>query len=405
MLDQPSMVHKNYLNQARPSTDSLTIVIKIGTSSICDEKTHFPLLSNLSMIVETILQLKARGHRVVLVSSAAVGTGLRRLNIDVKPKKLAAIQAIAAVGQGRLMSLYDDLFGQFNQPIAQILLTKNDLADRSQYLNAVNCFEELLDMGVVPIVNENDTISSAEIRFGDNDSLSAIAAGMVKADYLFLMTDVDCLYTDNPRTNPLAEPVWKCDDIQALREKIVVSAPGTSLGTGGMVTKLIAAELATAAGVTTVIARGSTPHNILKIITDESELPLHTRFTAQDNPLIDRKWWILHGLKSAGAIFVDKGAYHAIVAKQRSSLLAAGIVKVEGEFAAQQSALVVHETTDESGQTKIIEIGKGLVNYSSIEIALVKGHKSSEIADILGYVDSDCIMNRDNLVIIAPRDT
>lgn len=403
---QPSMIHKNFLNQARPSSDSLTIVIKIGTSSICDEKTHFPLLANLSMIVETILQLKARGHRVVLVTSAAVGTGLRRLNIDVKPKKLAAIQAIAAVGQGRLMSLYDDLFGQFNQPIAQILLTKNDLADRSQYLNAVNCFEELLDMGVVPVVNENDTISSSEIRFGDNDTLSAIAAGMVKADYLFLMTDVDCLYTDNPRTNPLAEPVWRCDDIQALREKIVVSAPGSSLGTGGMVTKLIAAELATAAGVTTIIARGSTPQNILKIISDadEKDLPLHTRFTAQNHPLIDRKWWILHGLKTAGKIYVDHGAYRALVAKQRSSLLAAGIVKVEGDFVAQQSATILHELKDDTGAVQVIDIGKGLVNYSSIEISRVMGCKSSEIPEILGYVESDCIVNRENLVITAARE-
>jgi len=400
------MIHKNFLNQARPSSDSLTIVIKIGTSSICDEKTHFPLLANLSMIVETILQLKARGHRVVLVTSAAVGTGLRRLNIDVKPKKLAAIQAIAAVGQGRLMSLYDDLFGQFNQPIAQILLTKNDLADRSQYLNAVNCFEELLDMGVVPVVNENDTISSSEIRFGDNDTLSAIAAGMVKADYLFLMTDVDCLYTDNPRTNPLAEPVWRCDDIQALREKIVVSAPGSSLGTGGMVTKLIAAELATAAGVTTIIARGSTPQNILKIISDadEKDLPLHTRFTAQNHPLIDRKWWILHGLKTAGKIYVDHGAYRALVAKQRSSLLAAGIVKVEGDFVAQQSATILHELKDDTGAVQVIDIGKGLVNYSSIEISRVMGCKSSEIPEILGYVESDCIVNRENLVITAARE-
>ncbi|KAI8577306.1 hypothetical protein K450DRAFT_252530 [Umbelopsis ramanniana AG] len=407
MLDQPSMIHKNYLNRARPSTDSLTIVIKIGTSSICDEKTHFPLLSNLSMIVETILQLKARGHRVVLVTSAAVGTGLRRLNIDVKPKKLAAIQAIAAVGQGRLMSLYDDLFGQFNQPIAQILLTKNDLADRSQYLNAVNCFEELLDMGVVPVVNENDTICSSEIRFGDNDTLSAIAAGMVKADYLFLMTDVDCLYTDNPRTNPLAKPVWQCDDIQALREQIVVSAPGTSLGTGGMVTKLIAAELATAAGVTTVIARGSTPQNILKILSDteQNDLPLHTRFTAKDNPLVDRKWWILHGLKSIGKIYVDHGAYRALVAKQRSSLFAAGIVKVEGDFVAQQSALILYERKDAAGAIiEVVEIGKGLVNYSCTEIGRIMGCKSADIPEILGYIESDCIVNRENLVITALRE-
>ncbi|RCI03774.1 hypothetical protein CU098_012902, partial [Rhizopus stolonifer] len=147
-------------DQSKSNQKSLTIVIKIGTSSICNEVTHFPLLSNLSAIVETVLSLRALGHRVVLVTSAAVGTGLRRLNMAEKPSKLAARQAVAAVGQGRLMALYDDLFGQFSQPVAQILLTKNDLADRSQYLNAVNCLEELLEMSVVPIVNENDSIST-----------------------------------------------------------------------------------------------------------------------------------------------------------------------------------------------------------------------------------------------------
>ncbi|KAG0075940.1 hypothetical protein BGZ92_002648 [Podila epicladia] len=250
-----------------PAKDSLTIVIKLGTSSICDEVTHFPLLSTLSLIVETILKLKAQGHRVVLVTSGAIGVGLRRLNLPSKPKDLAQVQAIAAVGQGRLMSLYDDLFSQFNQPIAQILLTKNDLADRTQYLNACNTIDALLEMGVVPIVNENDTISVSEIRFGDNDTLSAITAGMIHADYLFLMTDVDCLYTDNPRSNPDAKPVLVVDDIAALKEKVSVATAGSSLGTGGMVTKLIAAELATAAGVTTVISRGSTPQRIFQIIS------------------------------------------------------------------------------------------------------------------------------------------
>ncbi|CEG79606.1 Putative Glutamate 5-kinase [Rhizopus microsporus] len=243
------MLHKNQQSNSK----QLTIVIKVGTSSICNEITHFPLLSNLSAIVETVLSLRSLGHRVVLVTSAAVGTGLRRLNMPEKPSSLAARQAVAAVGQGRLMALYDDLFGQFGQPVAQILLTKNDLADRSQYLNAVNCIEELLGMSVVPIVNENDSISTQGIRFGDNDTLSAVMAGMVKADYLFLLTDVDCLYTDNPRTNPDAKPVLLCDDMVNLKDQVSVASMGSNLGTGGMATKLVAAELATAAGVTTII--------------------------------------------------------------------------------------------------------------------------------------------------------
>ncbi|KAG0163121.1 hypothetical protein DFQ28_000356 [Apophysomyces sp. BC1034] len=397
------MIHKNQRNTHRPQKSSLTLVLKVGTTTICDEHTHFPLLSNLSSIVETILKLKSLGHHVVLVTSAAVGTGLRRLNMAQKPTNLATKQAVSAVGQGRLMALYDDLFGQFNQPVAQILLTKNDLADRSQYLNAVNCFEELLNMGVVPIVNENDTISTQELRFGDNDTLSAITAGMVKADYLFLLTDVDCLYTDNPRTNPDAKPVYVCDDLQALRDQVSVASGGSALGTGGMATKLIAADLATAAGVTTMISHGSKVQNILKIIQadeDSTDLPLHTRFTAKNNPLIDRKWWILHGLHTAGVIYVDEGAAKAILSKDRSSLFAAGVVDTEGQFVSQQAARIVMRR--KNGETA--EIGKGLVNYSAMEILRIRGAKSHEIADILGYVESACVVHRDNLVRTVQED-
>ncbi|KAG0200448.1 hypothetical protein BGX28_006471 [Mortierella sp. GBA30] len=427
--------------------DSLTIVIKLGTSSICDEVTHFPLLSTLSLIIETILKLKALGHRVVLVTSGAIGVGLRRLDLASKPKDLAKVQAIAAVGQGRLMSLYDDLFSQFNQPIAQILLTKNDLADRTQYLNACNTIDALLEMDVVPIVNENDTISVSEIRFGDNDTLSAITAGMIHADYLFLMTDVDCLYTDNPRINPDAQPVLVVDDITALKEKVSVATAGSSLGTGGMVTKLIAAELATAAGVTTVITRGSTPQRIFQIISqpiqhtgsvspknesaakdttsiessmtatrfagvDPASLPLHTRFLAKDNPMVDRKWWILHGLHAAGTIYIDRGAYKAITnASQKSSLFAAGIVGCKGTFVAQQSVRVVYRPKDalkkdqaEEGkedtiedEPEEIEVGKGLVNYASHEILRIMGCHSRQIIDKLGYADAECVIHRENL--------
>ncbi|KAF9572044.1 hypothetical protein EC968_010375 [Mortierella alpina] len=441
---------------------SLTIVIKLGTSSICDEVTHFPLLSTLSLIIETILKLKQQGHRVVLVTSGAIGVGLRRLNLASKPKDLAKVQAIAAVGQGRLMSLYDDLFSQFNQPIAQILLTKNDLADRTQYLNACNTIDALLEMDVVPIVNENDTISVSEIRFGDNDTLSAITAGMIHADYLFLMTDVDCLYTDNPRTNPDAEPVLVVDDIAALKEKVSVASAGSSLGTGGMVTKLIAAELATAAGVTTVITRGSTPQRIFQIISqpiqhtgsvspkneqssthenassthsivsgattttttaalslmgaaaaaaDPSALPLHTRFLAKDNPMVDRKWWILHGLHAAGTLYIDHGAYKAITnASQKSSLFAAGIVGCQGTFVAQQSVRVVYrprkdrpkkdDPTTVDDQEEEIEVGKGLVNYASHEILRIMGCHSRQIIEKLGYADAECVIHRENLTRI-----
>ncbi|KAJ2479239.1 Glutamate 5-kinase [Coemansia sp. RSA 2131] len=390
---------------------SLTIVLKLGTSSICDPITHMPMLANLSLMVETICKLKAMGHRVVLVSSGAVGIGLRRLDMAVKPKELAVIQAIAAVGQGRLMALYDDLFGQLGQPVAQVLLTRNDLSQRTQYLNACNTFEALLEMSVVPIVNENDTVSLGEIRFGDNDTLSAITAGMVHADYLFLLTDVDCLYTDNPRTNPQAKQVTHVTDIKALRDAVDVSSAGSAVGTGGMATKLIAAELATAAGVTTVITRGSTPQKVVDIIEHFSnpDLPadaavpasaLCTRFVAKSRPMIDRKWWILHGMYCSGTVFVDAGAVVAL-ARFKKSLFAAGVKRVEGVFSSNQAVRVVYEpeVNGEPVSGDVIEIGHGLVNYTSAEISRIRGCHSSEFEAILGYCDSDNVINRGNMVI------
>lgn len=268
---------------------------------------------------------------------------------------------------------------------------------------------------------------------------------MIHADYLFLMTDVDCLYTDNPRTNPDAKPVMVVDDIADLKERVSVASAGSSLGTGGMVTKLIAAELATAAGVTTVITRGSTPQNIFQIISQPiqhigsasprqdgsaspkdttttttvantlaavslASMPLHTRFLAKDNPMVDRKWWILHGLHAAGTIYIDQGAYKAITnASQKSSLFAAGIVSCKGTFVAQQSVRVVYRPwdylkKDEQGNVveeydgpEEIELGKGLVNYASHEILRIKGCHSRQIIDRLGYADAECVIHRENL--------
>ncbi|KAJ1673975.1 Glutamate 5-kinase, partial [Spiromyces aspiralis] len=405
----------------------------LGTSSICDADTHLPLLANLSMIVETVIRLRHLGHRVILVSSGAVGIGLRRLGIPARPSELALVQAIAAVGQGRLMALWDDLFGQLGQPIAQILLTRSDLSQRTQYLNACNTFEALLEMGVVPIVNENDTVSVGEIRFGDNDTLSAITAGMVHADFLFLLTDVDCLYTDNPRRNPNAKPITTVTDIGALREIVDVSSSGSSVGTGGMATKLIAAELATAAGVTTIVTHSANPGKIVDIVeyfsnpdvSPEAPAPnnvLCTRFVAMSRPMIDRKWWILHGMRCAGTIYLDAGAVVA-VAKYKKSLFAAGVIGVSGNFSANQSVRIVYEVEKEEVSAndleldnakkrimsaipenkEVIEIGHGLVNYTSSEINRIKGHHSSEFHNILGYCDSDNVVNRGNLVITVPE--
>ncbi|KAK4942361.1 Glutamate 5-kinase, partial [Elasticomyces elasticus] len=231
----------------------LTIVIKLGSSSIVDPDTFTPILPIITLIVATAVSLKNDGHRVIIVSSGAIAVGLQRMKLDKKPKNLALTQALAAIGQGKLIGIWDQMFQHYNVPTAQILLTRNDIADRSQYLNAQNTLAECLHYGAIPIVNENDTLSVSEIRFGDNDTLSAITAAMVHADYLFLMTDVDALYDSNPRTNPHAVPVEVVDDIDALA--VDVSSRGSALGTGGMATKITAARLATSAGTTCIITK------------------------------------------------------------------------------------------------------------------------------------------------------
>lgn len=403
-----------------------TIVIKLGTSSICDEISHEPLISNLSLVIETATRLRRDGHRVVIVSSGGIAMGLRRLDLPRRPKQLSTVQAIAAVGQCRLIALWDELFQQLRQPIAQILLTRNDIADRSQYLNAKNTLSELLDMGVIPIVNENDTLAVSEIKFGDNDTLSAITAAMVSADYLFLMTDVDCLYTDNPRTNPDATPIEVISDFATL--KADVSSAGSSVGTGGMYTKIIAAKLATSAGVTTVITRGSIPSNIPKIvkglsvlsrpqapsttITENPDsvmaalknvsvadtLPLHTRFLPSDHPVRDRHIWLLHGLHVEGSIVIDAGAYKALTRKEKAGLLPAGIVSVHGHFASQQ-AVSLRVQDPETRETR--EIGRALTNYSSTEVDRIKGHQSHELHSLLGYSDTEYVAHRDNLAFFT----
>ncbi|OBT46884.1 glutamate 5-kinase [Pseudogymnoascus sp. WSF 3629] len=479
----------------------LTIVIKLGTSSIVDEHTHEPLLSILSLIVETAVKLHEDGHRVILVSSGAIGVGLRRMDVKKRPKHLPRIQALAAIGQCRLMGLWDSLFEQLRTPIAQILLTRNDIADRSQYINAVNTINELLDMGVIPIVNENDTLAVAEIKFGDNDTLSAITAAMVHADYLFLMTDVECLYTANPRTNPDAKAIEVVDDIDALQAD--VSSAGSSLGTGGMSTKIVAARLASSAGVTTIIASSAHPQNIFPIVSytqtlglprnksltalsalntpasrspgcsspspfDPSNLPErppHTRFSPSRHPIRDRSFWLLHGLAPHGTIYIDAGAHRAL--SNKAGLLPVGIVDVDGTFGQQEAVRIVvveritpvtparsvaeeaeaavdgaaaattsagdglahtYTQTPPTGTPPTstplsapitalpihthrrsstpppslwrgtpLEVGRALVNYSSAEIARIKGLHSEGIGEVLGYADSEYVALRENV--------
>ncbi|KAK4053069.1 Glutamate 5-kinase [Microbotryomycetes sp. JL201] len=384
-------------------TDIIDAQIAGSSSILHPEPPYAPQISTLSALVETCVSLRAHGYRVVIVSSGAIAMGLHRMDLPAlapgKKRPIGEKQALAAIGQGRLIALWDQLFGMLGQPIAQILITRNDIADRSRYLNATTTLSTLLSLGVIPIINENDTISVSEIlhinKFGDNDTLSAIAAGMCGADYLFLLTDVEGLYEDNPRKVPGARLVSKVRDIDEVRRMVSTATLGSSLGTGGMETKIIAAELATAVGCATIITLGSSPQRILPIVqaharaanTAPSASPLsetstspvefatpqslalapaHTMFLPKSAPLTSRRFWILHGLTPRGTIYVDEGAYRAISKSERDGggggnggrLLAAGVLKVEGTFAAGQAVRVCvvrgrkgrkQSSTDEGG--------------------------------------------------------
>ncbi|KAH9057570.1 glutamate 5-kinase [Lactarius vividus] len=350
-------------------TKPLTIVVKLGTSSIVHETTHQPLLSTLSAIVETVVRLRAAGHKVVLVSSGAIGVGLQRMAMPARPKSLSGKQALAAIGQGRLIALWDNLFGQLGQPIAQVLLTRGDISDRTRYLNAVNTFKELLSMGVVPIVNENDTVSVSEIKFGDNDTLSAITSSMIHADYLFLFTDVDGLYTANPRKDTSARLIEVVESTAAIRTQVSTATLGSSLGTGGMETKLIAAEIATAAGVTTIITSSRNPPSLFAILEyhgmasapspGDGPRPLHTLFIPSATPLRDLKAWTRHTLTPAGAVVIDSGA-HSVLSRRESGgrLLAAGVLSVRGAFASGQAVRVLVRKEAVGADTRDVEAAR-----------------------------------------------
>lgn len=414
-------------------TKQFTIVVKLGTSSLVDEVTREPRIANMSLIVEAMVKLRRQGHKIVIVSSGAIACGMKQVGLQDKPANLSAVQALASIGQVRLIRTFDDLFRQLEQPIAQILLTRNDIMDFTQYKNAQNTLNELMDMGIIPIVNENDTLSVSEIKFGDNDSLSAITAGIIHADYLFLMTDVECLYTDNPRTNPQVQPILVVDKIDDLHVKTdTESGAGSKVGTGGMTTKLIAADLATNAGVTTIITLSSQPYYILDIVAhiqahadtlsvedqrlalqrdiQQGKIPLHTRFLSKPQDTLiksDRRFWLLHGLKTKGALVIDQGCFQALTRRNRAGLLPVGILHVVGNFH-QSECVSIKVVPDKNGAIEdAVEVGHCRVNYLAPEIILIKGHKSSEIESILGYADSEYVAHRDNLAFppVMPPST
>eukprot|EP00742_Colponemidia_sp_Colp-10_P005661 GILJ01006051.1.p1 GENE.GILJ01006051.1~~GILJ01006051.1.p1 ORF type:complete len:398 (-),score=57.36 GILJ01006051.1:106-1299(-) len=373
--------------QIENGTKGSTIVIKVGTSTIIHEGTQNIALSNLAALVETAHTLQAAGHKVVLVSSGAVGVGCKRMAMKQRPSTLSGKQAVAAIGQGRLMRTYDDLFSNFEQPIAQVLLTRGDLNDRSRFQNAQNTFMELLRLGVVPIVNENDTVAVEELRFGDNDTLSALVATIVDADWLFLLTDIDRLYTSNPRTDPNAQPIDIVEDISTLTAD--TKGSGSQWGTGGMATKLTAARIATAAGVHTGILLGTEPRKVLDMLAGKN---VGTVFVAKKptKAMKTNRRWLL-SLNPSGKLIVDDGAVRALT-QLHKSLFAAGIREVEGDFECQSCIAIC----DLMGR----EVARGLINYACAEVQQLKGKQSNEMNTILGYDGVKEVIHRSNIVIL-----
>lgn len=266
---------KNYREELK---NKKRIVIKIGTSSLTHPETGRLNLRKLEVLVREITDLHNQGKEIVLVSSGAIGVGAAALGMNGKPKELEKKQACAAVGQARLMMIYQKLFSEYNQTAAQILMTKNTMVDNLNRKNAKNTFEELLKLGAIPIVNENDSISTYEIQFGDNDTLSAVVAALIGADLLILLSDIDGLFTDDPNTNPDARFVEVVENMDEHFRNMGKASTGSRVGTGGMATKLTAAEIATAAGTDMIIANGADFHNIHKIVDGDN---LGTLFAAQ----------------------------------------------------------------------------------------------------------------------------
>lgn len=362
------------------------IVVKVGSSTLTYENGRINL-SQIELITRQLADLHNRGYEVILVSSGAIGAGIGKLGMKKRPTTIPEKQAAAAVGQGVLLHMYEKLFAEYGQTIAQILLTREDMTDRVRFLNSRNALFALLDMGVIPIINENDAVIVDEIKFGDNDTLSALVASLVEADLLILLSDIDGLYNDNPRINSDAKMFKWVDEITEEIEACAGDAV-TGLGTGGMITKLRAAKIAISSGSVMVIGNGSEP-NIIRDVVDAKDVG--TWFRPTDHPLQARKRWIAFGKKPKGTIMVDSGAAPAITIDNKS-ILPTGVTSVVGTFN-EGDLVTIHDSNN-------VEIARGIVNYPSYEIDMIKGLNSCQIEKKLGHKNYDVVIHRDNLVCL-----
>jgi glutamate 5-kinase len=367
--------------------DARRLTIKVGSSLVTAEGRGLDRDAIANWAAQ-IAALRAGGREVLLVSSGAIAEGMKRLGWPRRPQSMHELQAAAAVGQMGLVQVYESCFAEHGLRTAQVLLTHADLADRQRYLNARSTLRTLLALGVVPVINENDTVVTDEIRFGDNDTLGALVTNLVEADCLVILTDQSGLYSADPRHDPNAQLLQRARAGDPALEDIAGGA-GSSIGRGGMITKVLAAKRAARSGAHTVIASGREKDVLVRLAAGEA---IGTFIQARTSPLAARKQWLADHLQLAGRLHLDAGAARALRAGGRS-LLPVGVSAVEGEF--ERGAAVACVGPDGA------EIARGLVNYSAGDARRIAGHPSTEIVALLGYEDEPELIHRDNLVVLG----
>lgn len=362
------------------------LVVKIGSNILANGKEGLDT-KRISSLARDIASVQDAGYDVAIVSSGAVAAGMRKLGLKERPRDIKLKQAAAAIGQSSLMWAYERSFGDFGKKVAQILLTRDDFSDRKRYINSKNTLLTLLLYKVIPIINENDTVATDEFKFGDNDHLASLVASLVEADRLIILSDVDGLYTEDPRHNPKARLL---EYIENITPEIENRAGGTGsvVGTGGMYSKLLAAKRAVNHGITVHIISGR-KDGLLQAVVGGGKSG--TTFQPKTEKLSSRKGWIAYGSRSKGSIIIDDGAVKALVQKGKS-LLPSGIISVEGEFDTGDAVYCL----DAKGN----RIAKGITNYAASELRKIRGKKTSEIEKVLGYTYSDEAIHRDNLVVL-----
>ncbi|WP_430384347.1 glutamate 5-kinase [Archangium violaceum] len=361
------------------------VVVKIGTNALTNATGRFNR-AHFEALGEDLLWA-AQGRELVVVSSGAIALGVERLGLSARPKDIPGKQACAAVGQSRLMQAYEEAFGRADRRVAQVLLTHGDVQDRRRYLNVKHALERLIGANVVPVINENDTVSVDELKFGDNDTLAGLVAGVVEADVLIVLSDVEGLFTADPRKNPDARLLPQVD---AVTPELLALAggSGSQVGTGGMATKIRAAARVTELGVRCIITSGAVPGRLRAVLSGE---PVGTLFETPGTRRSARMAWIAHALKPKGRLIVDAGAREAIVVGKRS-LLPSGIRAVEGDFGRGDPVDLV----DDQGQA----FARGLSAYEDGELRRIAGLKSADIESVLGYWYLDEAVHRDDLAVL-----